>query len=79
MYSNYNPHYRPRLLTKPFFALILIFAAAYSDTSHTAGTEETPTARAAVNDLDEGRKAVKVKQWSRAVPDLEKALAAYKE
>lgn len=63
---------------QPVFALILICAAC-SHTGHAAGTDETPTAAAAVNDLEEGRKAVKAKQWNRAIPHLEKALAACKE
>lgn len=40
-----------------------------------AGTSETPVAAPAVNDLEEGRKAVQAKQWSRAITHLEKALA----
>ena len=40
-----------------------------------AGTDETPTAPAAANDLDEGRNAVKAKQWGKAIAHLDKALA----
>ena len=32
-----------------------------------AGTDETPTAPAAVNDLDQGRNAVKAKQWAKEI------------
>jgi Flp pilus assembly protein TadD len=40
-----------------------------------AGTDETPTAPRAVNDLEEGRSAVKARQWAKAITHLDKALA----
>ena len=49
--------------------LLTISAPAFS-----AGTDETPAAPAAVNDLEEGRKAVKAKNWRTAINHLEKAL-----
>lgn len=49
--------------------LLVISAPAFG-----AGTDETVTAPAAVNDLEEGRKAVKAKQWRSAITHLEKAL-----
>ena len=40
-----------------------------------AGTDETPAAPAAASDLDEGRTAVKARQWAKAIGHLDKALA----
>ncbi len=57
---------------KSIVALLLLCCAVAATA---AGTDETPTAPAAVNDLDEGRKAVQAKQWRNAIGHLEKALA----
>ena len=40
-----------------------------------AGTDETPAAPAAASDLDEGRAAVKARQWAKAIGHLDRALA----
>ena len=52
------------------FALLISTGAASA-----AGTDETPAAPAAVSDLDEGRTAVKARQWTKAITHLDKALA----
>lgn len=57
---------------KLIFAVLLFCTAAWAGA---AGTDETPAAPAAVNDLDEGRNAVKERQWARAITHLDKALA----
>lgn len=57
---------------KSIFAVLLMCFAA---SAGAAGTDETPTAPAAVNDLEAGRKAVKAKQWRSAITHLDKALA----
>ena len=54
--------------------LLLAVLIGISAPAFSAGTDETPTAPAAVNDLEEGRKAVKAKQWRTAINHLEKAL-----
>lgn len=63
---------------KPILAVILFCISclgAWTGAAHAAGTSETPTAPAAVNDLEEGRNAVKAQQWRVAINHLEKALA----
>lgn len=61
---------------KSILASILVcLCTAGTLSAFAAGTDETPTAPAAVNDLEEGRKAVKAKQWPAAIGHLEKALA----
>ena len=54
--------------------LLLAVLIGISAPAFSAGTDETRTAPAAVNDLEEGRKAVKAKQWRTAINHLEKAL-----
>jgi Flp pilus assembly protein TadD len=56
-------------------AALLLLAVAAAAPAHAAGTDETPAAPAAVSDLDEGRTAVKAKQWAKAIGHLDKALA----
>ena len=56
-------------------ALLFSGAACIGSPALAAGTDETPTAPAAVNDLEEGRKAVQARQWRTAITHLEKALA----
>jgi Flp pilus assembly protein TadD len=56
-------------------ALLFSLGACAAAPALAAGTDETPTARPAVNDLEEGRKAVKAKQWRVAIDHLEKAAA----
>ncbi len=61
--------------TWPLVVALIAISPLSAPLSLAAGTDETPTAPAAVNDLEEGRKAVKAKQWRTAITHLEKALA----
>ena len=61
--------------TWPLVVALIAISPLSAPLSLAAGTDETPTAPAAVNDLEEGRKAVKAKQWRTAISHLEKALA----
>ena len=56
---------------------VTLFAILLSATApaFAAGSDETPAAPAAISDLDEGRNAVKAKQWAKAIGHLDQALA----